>query len=173
MVFKATSRIARWGKLLLLPRFRSNHSHLPDRKKRPVIVYGLYATCLLLFSGIENVYAIQLSSDSQQATAGYYQLSWAGDIDQFQLQESKVAGFQTFSIIYNGKDLARVVSGKSDGDYYYRVIDPDNSTLVSNVVKVTVAHHPLENAILFFLAGAIVFVATLVLIMKGSRKAGR
>ncbi len=167
MIFlKATSRIARWGRLLFLPRIGCSRTYLSDRK----ILSAVFYTMCLLFSGIPSAYAIQLSSDSQRATAGYYQLSWSGNIDLFQLQESIAADFQTVNIIYNGKDLARVMSGKPDGDYYYRVIDPDNNSLMSNVVKVTVAHHPLENAILFFIAGAIVFISTLVLIIKGNRK---
>lgn len=166
MILKATSRIARWGRLLFLPRFRCSYSLLSDRN----VLLNLF----LYFSlsiGSTSVYAnaLELSSDSNVATAGYYHLTWTGSGDTLQLQESTNAAFQSYKVIYQGKDTARVISGKSDGDYYYRLSSTDEYSQNSNVVKVTVAHHPLKNAILFFIAGAIVFISILVLIFQGSR----
>ncbi|MEJ2143061.1 MAG: hypothetical protein P8Y24_12045 [Gammaproteobacteria bacterium] len=169
--FVLTSRIARWGWLLFLPRFGCSRSHLPDRNYALII---FFAIGLLFISSNQNAQALELTSDSQLATAGYYQLSWSGDTDIFQLQESMASDFNNYKVIYEGKDLARVVSGKPDGDYYYRIkVTANNSpqAQVSNVVKVTVSHHPLQTAILFFLAGAIVFIAILVLILKGNKLA--
>ena len=124
-------------------------------------------------SASQDIQALELNSDSTIATAGYYQLNWSGNAETFQLQESSTSDFNAYKVIYEGKDLARVISGKPDGDYYYRVktSTSDSAPGVSNVVEVTVAHHPLQNAILFFLAGAIVFIAILVLILKGNKLA--
>lgn len=119
---------------------------------------------------MHNAHAILLGTDTERATAGYFQLSWSGESDNYQLQESRSADFQKFTIVYEGHDLARVMSGKPDGDYYYRVIDPDDHSHTSEVIQVSVAHHPLENAFYFFIAGAIVFIATLVLIIRGNRQ---
>ena len=167
MILKATSRIARWGRLLFLPVFGCSRTLLPERN---FLIKILVSTGLLFISTTQYSFALQLSSDSQVVTAGYYQLSWSGEARVFQLQESTVSDFKSFKIIYEGKDLARVISGKPDGDYFYRLVNTDeNNSQVSNTVKVTVSHHPLKNALLFFIAGAIVFIAILFLILKGNR----
>lgn len=119
---------------------------------------------------MQNSNALQLDSDSKIATAGYYQLSWTGKSKIFQLQESKYPDFKSFNIIYEGADRACVISGKSDGNYYYRISNSDkNKTALSNVIKVTVRHHSLEKAKMFFIAGFIVFIAILALIINGKR----
>lgn len=169
MILKVTSRIARWGRFLFFPFIRCSRILLPDRNNQLSI---LVSSIFLFVSVIHNTNALQLNSDSKLATAGYFQLQWSGQFNNFQLQESTSSDFNEYKILYEGKDLARFVSGKPDGDFYYRVKVIENNSLVSNVVKVSVLHHPLENAILFFFAGAIVFVSILVLIVKGNRQAG-
>lgn len=125
---------------------------------------------LLFIASTQYSYALQLNSDSQIATAGYYQLSWTGKSKNLQLQESNQPDFNSRKILYQGPDRARVISGQSDGDYYYRISSTDKNKIdFSNVIKVTVRHHPLENAIMFFIAGFIVFMAILVLIINGKR----
>jgi hypothetical protein len=170
MILKVTSRIARWGRLLFLPIFGCSRALLLVRNPPPPTKL-LFSIGLLFFSTAQYSFALQLSTDSQVSTAGYYQLSWSGKASVFQLHESTTPDFRTFNIIYEGKDLARVMSGKPDGDYFYRLrTNRNNQPYTSNVVKVTVAHHPLKNAILFFSAGAIVFVSIIILVVKGNRK---
>lgn len=130
----------------------------------------LIHSSLLLALSFQTAQALQLNSDSQLATAGYFQLSWSGEAAQFQLQESTSRDFTSYKVIYKGKDLARVISGKADGEYFYRISDNENTALVSNVIKVTIAHHPLGTAIAFFIAGGIVFIAILFLILKGNKQ---
>lgn len=165
MILKVTSRIARWGRLLFLPLFGCSRSHPPVRNSYTKLLVSI---CLLFFSTIQYSNALQLSSDTSVATAGYYQLIWYGKSEVFQLQESTTSDFKLFKVIYKGKDLARTISGKSDGDYFYRLVD-EQSSQISNTVKVEVSHHSLEHAILFFIAGAIVFISILFLILKGNR----
>jgi hypothetical protein len=168
MNLKVTSRVARWSWLLFLPRFGCSRLHLSGRN----ILFLILVSVLFLFvSVIQNANALQLNSDSTLATAGYYQLRWSGHVNNFQLQESRTTDFKIYKILYEGKDLARFVSGKSDGDFFYRVTALENNPVFSNVIKVTVFHHPLENAILFFIAGAIVFISILILIIKGNKEA--
>lgn len=164
MILKVTSRIARWGRLLFLPLFGCSSSPLPVTK--PVVC------CFLLFilSAAPVSAAPELVSDTSVATAGYYQLSWRGDAENYQLLESGNSDFSDSRLVYQGNDLATVISGKADGVYYYRVTETgDYSAANSNIIKVSVTHHPLTHAWLFFLAGAIVFIATLILIVMGSR----
>lgn len=109
----------------------------------------------------------ELEANPEVATAGFYQLRWYS-ARPVELEESQEPDFSSAEIIYRGSDAARVMSGKPDGDLYYRVRDTDDGTL-SNVVKVAVRHHSLERAVAFFSLGAIVFLATLLLIATGAR----
>ena len=116
---------------------------------------------------------MHLQSDSNIATAGYFRLSWmlsnAAQQDasaewQYQLQESHDPQLAQARTIYLGADLARVVSGKSNGDYFYRIRAMRDQQPVSgwsDIVKVHVAHHSLNRAMLFFAAGAFIFLALL------------
>jgi hypothetical protein len=165
---KVTSRIARWGRLLFLPDVGCSRCALSCYK---VFVSACLAAT---FCSITPLHAagIELSSDSEIATAGYYQLSWTTDTSQdYQLQESASEDFQSYKTIYQGPDQASVISGKPDGVYFYRIVGVDSQPPVSsNTLKVSVAHHSLTDAFLFFTAGAMVFIAILVLIIKGSRE---
>jgi len=115
----------------------------------------------------------QLASDTDVATAGYYRLDWnAESAADFVLEESQQVSFETARVLYEGPDTARIISGRKDGDYYYRVRDVNNQdeqSAWSDVVHVKVQHHPLSRALLFFAIGAIVFVATLSAIIIGNR----
>ncbi len=117
---------------------------------------------------------ITLSSNVDQANAGFYTLSWQSiksDPHEFRLEESADAEFSQIRTLYQGADKAYAMSGKHNGDYYYRVADVTSSSPVadwSQPVKVTVAHHSLLRAFSFFAAGAIIFMATLILIVHGA-----
>ena len=119
---------------------------------------------------IEN--APRLSSDSEQSTAGYYQLKWEGDDgSNYLLQEASDPGFSQPNTLYEGPDTATLISGRSDGTYYYRIryrdVTSDDSW--SNIAQVEVTHHPLSRAFMFFTLGAIVFIATLIVVVIGNR----
>jgi hypothetical protein len=67
----------------------------------------------------------KLTTDVDVATAGYYRLNWEAEEasvgDEVGLQESTTANFENPKVIYKGPDLAAVISGKSNGKYFYRV----------------------------------------------------
>jgi len=109
---------------------------------------------------------VQLESDTDVATAGYFQLRWIAD-SKIELQESRSASFEAVRVVYAGSDAARVISGKPDGDWYYRAAATNGD--FSNPVKVTVRHHPVERALGYFVVGLIVFLTTLLLIISGAR----
>jgi hypothetical protein len=120
-----------------------------------------------------------LLSDKKVATAGYFQLSWKKYFEklwpkrmaEFQLQESLSKDFHSYRTIYQGPDYASVLSGKSNGVFYYRVVaNSGKTTLTTNIVKVTVSHHSLYQAFAFFSAGAIVFFILLVMILRGVKQ---
>lgn len=120
-----------------------------------------------------------LATDTQLATAGYYQLSWhpgvAGASNknfQFELQQSTDPEFRSSRNVYHGPDRASVISGQPNGSYYYRVrglLSGQPVTEWSQSIVVQVQHHSLQKAWLFFVAGAIVFFITLVFIILSAR----
>jgi hypothetical protein len=134
---------------------------------------------LLLLAGllgwIPSVsFAAELQANTDLATAGYYQLQWH-DGDQhvrFQLQEADNPQFEQARQLYQGPDRARVITGRPDGEYYYRlrVLGVNGSTGDwSAPVRVEVQHHSLSRAFAFFGVGAVVFLAILIAIVVGNR----
>lgn len=172
-LFKATSHNARAGRALFLP---SWFSYFP--------LYHLYicsaifiASVLFVIHPVAANEAINLRSDTQIATAGYYQLSWdwpaATPDTYFVLDETskKDGEAMPHEIIYSGPNLASVISGKPDGVYVYtiRAMDAQQNILArSEEIEVTVEHHSLARAVVFFVIGLIVFVAILLVIMRGA-----
>jgi protein-S-isoprenylcysteine O-methyltransferase Ste14 len=107
-----------------------------------------------------------LSSNTEIATAGLYRLSWqTNGIAQVELQEADNPDFADARLDYQGPDDTSVISRKPNGTWYYRarVIGDQQAGPWSAAVKVTVAHHPLYRAFMFFGLGVVVFVATLLL----------
>lgn len=114
---------------------------------------------------------LSLESDATVAHAGFYQLRWEGGDENLQLVEATNPEFSDARIIYAGPDAARLMSGKPDGHYYYR-LEADaagDAAILSDTLMVTVEHHSLARAFAFFGIGATVFAATLGLIIIGGR----
>jgi len=124
-----------------------------------------------------------LTSDTQLASAGYYQLSWqpgtvgaSNKNSSYELQQSVDKSFKIIKSLYIGPDHASVISGMSNGQYFYRVrkvyVDRSSSAW-SNAVMVSVQHHSLYKAWAFFFAGAVVFLFTLFFIVFASKRENR
>lgn len=132
---------------------------------------------MLQFSGITlaRESALQLSSDTETATAGFFRLSWeSADGDPVvELQQADNPAFADASFRYRGPDRASVISGMPDGSWYYRVrtVADGGTSPWSDAVMVKVAHHPLSRAFLFFGLGVLVFLATVLLIIRGAVQA--
>ncbi len=144
--------------------------------RRPLaalFAFSLLAVLVLLPPRIAMAALPVLESDLPVATAGYYRLSWALDgaaatLPVFELQESLKADFADPATVYRGPDEASVMSGRGDGEYWYRVRAADGDW--SEPVNVVVRHHPLSRALGFFAVGALVFLAILVVIVRGSMR---
>lgn len=133
--------------------------------------------CLLLLQPLPGWGGgLTLSSSEAVSSGGYYQIDWEGgeDAGQFQLQESRVEDFSQVREIYRGTQTASVISGRGNGGYYYRIRQVDDGgnaiSSWSTPLKVVVEHHSLGRAFLFFIVGLLVFAATLVAIIYGSRR---
>ena len=116
--------------------------------------------------------APQLEADTSLATAGYYQLRWTADTPEVRIEETD-GHSAAANLVYKGLDRATLLSGLADGRRTYRAgaIGEDGSVVAwSEPVTVTVDHHPLSRALTFFAIGAVVFFATLILIVSGARR---
>ncbi|MGD8324275.1 MAG: hypothetical protein PVF50_07905 [Gammaproteobacteria bacterium] len=114
-----------------------------------------------------SVDEVRLRSDTDVATAGYFQLNW--DAEQaVRLYESTTADFEAARVVYEGNDSGHTVSGRADGELFFRLESAATGETLGRILRVEVAHHPLARALTFFAIGAIVFLATLLLVVKGS-----
>lgn len=132
-------------------------------------LYFTIVSCALLIASSAAMATPKLESDSALATAGYYQLRWSdGDGKSFVLEESEDPAFKDATKLYQGADSATLVSGRPNGTYYYRIRAAQPGNTWSDTVKVVVTHHPLSRALLFFVLGALVFLATLTVVIRGN-----
>lgn len=116
--------------------------------------------------------APKLSSDTDTATAGFFRLSWTTDVGRVEVQEADNPEFLDANTSYMGFDRATLVSGKPDGIWYYRIRAWDEAVPGpwSAPVSVSVAHHPLSRAFTFLGLGVIVFIAIVLMIVRGPGK---
>ena len=107
-----------------------------------------------------------ITSSTKVSQTGYFQLKWKSSVGgTFILQQDTTALFNTPRTIYTGTDTARTVSGKLNGKYFYRVRSKKGNW--SEPILVEVEHYKLSTAFLFLGLGAIVFLATAFLIIRG------
>ena len=139
---------------------------LAGRTSADLVKIAVFLTLLTLPTLVP---AIELSSNTEVANAGYYQLSWKlADQEVVLLEESSSESFHIVKEIYKGKDTSTAISGKPNGNYYYRaksLSSPD----WSETVKVTVEHHSLNKAFIFFFFGLIVFASTCFVIIRNHK----
>lgn len=138
------------------------------------------ALALLLFSGAVSAgeayppASPTLTGDVEVATAGFYRLSWHPATPAveavYELQASATPAFDHPRTVYTGPDLATTLTGQPDGIVYYRVraLPAQGRDTWSEAVSIEVRHHPRARALLFFALGALVFLATLALILRGA-----
>ncbi len=145
---------------------------MPLPLRRRIHLSGYWIIFLLLQLPTAHGSDAALGSDTDDAAAGFYTLSWSVS-EPARLVESTRADFSDARIIYSGEDTARVMSGKPNGDWHYRLESPVTGEPLTPGVSVTVRHHSLARAWSFFSVGAVVFMATLALILVGNRAAQR
>lgn len=131
---------------------------MPDKPVR-LLLAVIGALCLA--SGAAGAASLE---GPEVANEGYYQLRWEAG-QPIRLVEASSAGFGDATTLYTGSDSAHVVSGKPDGTWYYRLEAEGGDEVLAGPIAVTVRHHSLVRAFGFFTLGAIVFFATLGLIL--------
>ena len=115
----------------------------------------------------------ELKSNTTLAKAGFYKLSWQKDLGDIEIEEAANSQFSSVGKLYPGSDTAVIISGKPDGDWFYRArrINDKSAGDWSQIVQVTVKHHSLPRSLAFFMTGLIMFIATCWLVIRGERLA--
>ena len=111
----------------------------------------------------------QLTTDPVDVSDdGTIRLDWnATDQEkQYEVQQASENDFTNAKQVYDGPDLAVFISGLRNGTYYFRVREEGQNW--SNVKKVTVQHHSLRLAFFLFGIGALVFLLTAWVVIRGA-----
>lgn len=92
----------------------------------------------------------------------------SGEKPIFELQQATQADFGDADTLYQGPDKASVISGLPNNTYYYRVRFA-NEPNWSEAISVEVKHHSLARAFGFFGLGIVMFIITVIVLLKGTR----
>ncbi len=111
-----------------------------------------------------------LTSGTETSRTGHFQLEWEySEADaKFVLQQADNPAFRNAITIYQGPDRARTLSGQLNGTYYFRIRAEGSHWSEPIVVKVE--HYELSTAFMFLGMGALVFLATASLVIRGHLK---
>lgn len=100
---------------------------------------------------------------------GAYKLSWeGGDGATYRLTE--VDGSGASIVLYEGPDVATTVSGRPEGVYHYRL---EISGVGAGSCEVAVEPPAAPLVAGLFSAGLVVTAATVILVLRGHRRAAR
>ncbi|HEX7014312.1 MAG TPA: hypothetical protein VF191_02310 [Cyclobacteriaceae bacterium] len=143
---------------------------------RTIIVSGCQLSLVLILISSLTLMADQQRSEfrgpaSRTTHDGHVRLQWRAVMPNamYEVQQSATPDFERAMTIYQGPDLATFVSGLPNGIYYYRL--RSNGGGWSGTVTVTVEHYSLQLAFTLAGLGAIVFLLTVALVVKGTAKA--
>ncbi len=91
----------------------------------------------------------------------------------FTLQQAGSADFSDPRILYEGRDRSSFRGGLPEGDVFFRVRAADDNGTAgewSRPLQVRVAYQSMRDAFVLFAIGGVVVLATVVLVVAGSRK---
>ena len=114
----------------------------------------------------------QLHASPTVSSDGVIQLHWALGGRRVELQRATRGDFAHALTLYRGTDSASLRSGLADGRYFFRLralTSDGRPGPWSTPLAVRVAHHSALRAWAMFGLGALVFLATLGLILWGGR----
>ena len=148
------------------PDRKANNTPVLHALMRPVFSL-LIILCCSIPSLSSDVQFIQ--EDEITLTSGHVRLDWVSDDgEHFILEQATSEDFQDARVIYEGPDKASFISGLNNGIYYFRIkSDGDDG---SDQVKTVVEYQSLSLAFSLFGVGAIVFILTSAVIIRGSQK---
>jgi hypothetical protein len=120
--------------------------------------------------------------DVMETNLPHVSLSWSiegeeeptnGPRPVFTLQQSESPDFSEARTLYEGRDRTSFRGGLPEGEVYFRVraaVDDGPPGEWSRPLQVRVAYQSMRDAVLLFGVGGIVVLATLILVVAGSRK---
>lgn len=140
----------------------------------PLVRRQVFFVAALLFCSFQvraasgNVPPVLKMTNQKLSKAGHAKLRWevSRQGEAVEVQQASDEHFLTARTIYRGHDQATFISGLDDGTYYYRVRHVGGAW--SNSVLLTVKHHSLRIALVFFTLGAVVFALTVFIVVKGA-----
>lgn len=98
---------------------------------------------------------------------GHLKLEWdAPDDVKVEVQKSDSKDFKNPSVLYKGIDRASFISGLENGDHFFRIREEGGSW--SPTLTIHVKHQSLQLAFILFALGAVVFILTVLVVVKGS-----
>jgi len=121
--------------------------------------------------------AVQFQQDSLRTQDGHVKLVWRvpaaddGPLWRYEVQVDSSAQFSQPTQLYRGPDLATFVSGLPNGEYYYRirVVGPQvDQPGRWDQAYVHVEHHSLNLALTIASIGSIVFILTVIVVLRGA-----
>lgn len=143
---------------------------------RLVWIFGWLLLCTL--SGwARTAPAVVFQDDSLFTQDGHVKLIWRvpeGSDEvlwQYEVQVDSSADFPAPTQLYQGPDQATFISGLPNGDYHYRirVVGPEVETPGAwDEAYVEVEHHSLNLALTIAGLGSVVFVLTVILVLRGT-----
>ncbi len=121
------------------------------------------------------------NASGQLTKSGYFKLQWTVNPAEqqhatltYEVQQSGSNTFDQAKTLYSGPDLATFCSGYKNGTYYFRVrafpIHGNTPGQWSAPLQVQVKHHSLHLAFALFGLGAVVFLITVGIVVRGSRR---
>lgn len=130
--------------------------------------------------GLEASQSGEIEVDFLASSNPHVALSWAMAEDEsganatlFIIQQASTPDFSEPRTIYEGQDQASFQPGLAEGDHFYRVraVTPEGETGPwSRPLHVQIEYQSMALAVSLFVAGGVVFLATLVLVIAGTLK---
>ena len=127
---------------------------------RSIILFFIY---IFAFS---YAYSSEIEIVDNGTTAGYATLAWSSASGKtFELKQKEN---DQWKIIYQGQDRATTLSGLADGTYHYALMT-DGQSKADDEVNITIKHHSLTRAWIFFGVGAVMFLILITILTIGGR----
>jgi hypothetical protein len=131
----------------------------------PLIIIAYFLPVLTLRAQVPEL----VLEGGNTSDAGHVRLTWELVANrEVEVQQSTRADFSDAFTVYRGYEGATFLSGFDNGTYYFRARAEGGGW--SEPVSLTVSHHSLRLAFFLFGVGAIVFLLTVLVVVKGARQ---
>lgn len=138
--------------------------------KRLIITHTFSKVLIPLFIILSPaLQAAEFRAEQNQINSndGHLKLEWdAPENIKVEVQKSETIDFNNPTLIYRGIDRASFISGLENGDHFFRVKEEGGDW--SSTLTIHVQHQSLQLAFILFTLGAVVFILTVFVVVKGS-----